>query len=256
MVERVRIPTATRAPGGATHAHVIGETLLVDPAGTADALDTAITEAGVSHVAVTHTHPDHVGGVAHYAQRYDLTVWARAGRENEFHAATGIRPDRTFLPGTTLPGGVPVLDTPGHAPEHVAFGAQHSWITGDLAVAEGSVVVGAPEGDMRAYLTSLRRVYAMAPERLYPGHGAIIDNPRATCARLIGHRLAREERVLKAVETGAEAIDDIVAAAYDKDVAGVKDLARATVRSHLEKLAVEGRLEWNGQRAIPANFSG
>ncbi|WP_432277131.1 hypothetical protein [Halobacterium salinarum] len=38
-------------------------------------------------------------------------------------------------------------------------------------------------------------------------------------------------------------------AAYDKDLAGVRDLAGQTVRAHLDKLAREQRIHWNGSRA-------
>jgi ribonuclease/clavin/mitogillin len=252
---RISVHAPTRAPTGETNAYVIGsgDALLLDPAKLTDSLADAIGTAGVSHVAVTHHHPDHVGAVAEAAREFDLTVWARAGRADEFAAATGVDPDRTFTPGDSIPAtdDVPVLDTPGHAPEHVAFAAEDGYVTGDLAVAEGSVVVGAPEGDMRAYLSSLRRLHARAPETLYPGHGPVIDNPRRTCRRLIDHRYRRERAVAGAVDGGATSPDDIVDAAYDKDVSGVRDLARATVVAHLEKLAVEGRVRWDGERAAP-----
>ena len=250
---RVDVPARTRSPDGETAAYVLPRAgLLVDPGGRTDALDTALAEAGVGHVAVTHHHPDHVGALAACAADHDLTVWARAGREDAFAAATGRRPDRTFRPGDTLPGGVGVLDTPGHAPEHVAFAAGEALLTGDLAVAEGSVVVGAPEGDVRAYLTSLRRVRAMSPERLLPAHGPAIEDPAAACERLLAHRLAREARVRAAVEAGARSLDAVLAAAYDKDLEGLRDLARATVRAHLAKLAHEGAVTWDGEHARPA----
>jgi len=249
------VPAATRAPTGETNAYVIGsdDALLCDPATLTEGLADAARAADVGHVAVTHHHPDHVGAVADAAEEFGLTVWARAGRADGFAAATGVDPDRTFAPGESIPAaeGVLVLDTPGHAPEHVAFAARDGYVSGDLAVAEGSVVVGAPEGDMRAYLSSLRRVHARAPATLYPGHGPVIDDPRGTCRRLIDHRYRRERAVAAAVDDGAQTPDAIVDVAYDKDVSDVRDLARATVVAHLEKLAVEGRVQWDGDRATP-----
>jgi glyoxylase-like metal-dependent hydrolase (beta-lactamase superfamily II) len=253
MVERIPVPTRTRAPGGETAAYLLAGALLVDPAGESAALDAAVAAADPTHVAVTHHHDDHVGGVAAYADRFDLVVWARAGRESAFADATGITPDRTFRPGDSIPpeSGVRVVDTPGHAPEHVAFEVSDGFVSGDLAVAEGSVVVGAPAGDMRGYLTSLRRIHAANPARLYPGHGPVIENTRATCERLIDHRLDREARVVAAVDAGARSPDAILDVAYEKDLSGVRDLARATVVAHLEKLAVEGCIAWDGSRAEP-----
>jgi glyoxylase-like metal-dependent hydrolase (beta-lactamase superfamily II) len=254
-VRRVPVAAPTRAPDGETCAYVVGgtEPLLVDPPDRSADLDSVLEDRKPAHLAVTHHHPDHVGAVAAYAREFDLTVWARRGRADEFADATGVRPDRTFSPGDILPTTPPVtvLDTPGHAPEHVAFAVGDDLVTGDLAVASGSVVVGAPGGDMRAYLSSLRRVHARDPARLLPAHGPIIDDPRATCRRLIEHRLDREARVLAAVESGARTPDEVVERAYDKDVSHVYDLARATVVAHLEKLAVEDAVRWDGSRARP-----
>lgn len=251
-IERIPLEVPTRAPGGRTAAYVIGDddALLVDPDAAADRLDEELDRVG--HIAVTHHHPDHVGRVAGYAAETNATVWCRYGRRAAFAEATGTEPDRTFREGTTIPvggGRVTVRETPGHAAEHAAFDLGAGLVIGDLAVAEGSVVVGAPEGDMRAYLTSLRRVWAMDPDRLFPAHGPVIDAPRPTCERLLRHRLDRERRVLSAVEAGNRTVADILDAAYEKDLEGVRDLAGRTVRAHLDKLQHEDRVRWDGSHA-------
>jgi glyoxylase-like metal-dependent hydrolase (beta-lactamase superfamily II) len=252
----VAVPADTRAPTGRTTAYVVGdeEALLVDPPARHERLDALVADRTVAHVAVTHHHADHVGGVAHYAREHGLTVWARRGREDAFAVATGVTPDRRVADGDVLPvgDGVAVVETPGHAQEHLAFGTDDGLVTGDLVVAEGSVVVGAPDGDVRAYLTSLRRLLALAPDRLYPAHGPVVDDPRATCERLLRHRLARDRRVLAAVRGGARTLDEVLAAAYEKDVSAVRDLARATVRAHLQRLDTHGSVRWDGERATPA----
>ena len=254
-IERIPLEVPTRAPGGRTAAYVIGDddALLVDPAAADDLLEAELDRVG--HIAVTHHHPDHVGRVAEYAAATNATVWCRYGRRESFADATGTEPDRTFREGTTVPVGdeeVTVRETPGHAVEHVAFDLGEGLVTGDLAVAEGSVVVGAPGGDMRAYLTSLRRVRAMDPDRLFPAHGPVIDAPRPTCERLLRHRLARERRVLSAVEAGNRTVADVLDTAYEKDLESVRDLAGRTVRAHLDKLQYEDRVLWDGSRADPA----
>lgn len=254
-IERVPVRVTTRTPDGETNCYLVGDdpAVLVDPAAPDDDLDGRLADRSVGHVAVTHHHPDHVGGVARYADELDATVWCRYGRESEFEAATGVVADRTFREGTVLPGDPPltVVETPGHAPEHVAFACDtadgDAMLAGDLAVATGSVVVGAPEGDVRAYLASLRRVIARGPAVLHPGHGPRIDDPGGQCARLLRHRLDREARVAGAVRDGATTVEEVVAAAYDKDLSGVRELASATVRAHLAKLAVEGRVARDGR---------
>ena len=255
-LERVSCRVQTRAPTGQTHAYVLGDedALLVDPAARVDELDALADRVG--HLALTHHHPDHVGAVADYAAATGATVWCRIGREAAFEAATGVEPDRAFAHGTRIETGdgpVEVIDTPGHAPEHVGFRfpdeGGEEYLVGDLAVAEGSVVVGHPSGDMRAYVSSLRRLWARDPPRLHPAHGPTIESPRETCARLIEHRRDREERVLRAVRAGAGTVSEMTDAAYEKDLTGVRELAEATVRAHVEKLRVEGRLAWDGERA-------
>ncbi|WP_251344212.1 MBL fold metallo-hydrolase [Haloplanus halophilus] len=252
----VAVPTETTAAGGETNAYLVDDpagSVLVDPAGRTDRLDALVAEGGVDHVAVTHAHPDHVGGVAAYAAATGATVWARRGREARFAAATGRPPDRTFVEGDDV-GGLTVLDTPGHAPDHVAFEADEGILSGDLAVASGSVAVAAPEGDVRAYLVALRRLRARDPDRLFPGHGPVVDDPRAVLDRLYFHRLDRERRVERAVRGGAASVDAVVDAAYDRELGDLRDLAAATVRAHLDKLDVEGRVRFDREsgRVTPA----
>lgn len=250
-VTRVPVSAATRTAVGDTNCYVVGEesAVVVDPAARDPDLDDLLADRTVRHVVATHHHPDHVGGVAAYAEAFDATVWCRYGRADAFEAATGVAADRRFREGTVVPGAEPltVVETPGHAPEHVAFAcktdAGEALLAGDLAVAAGSVVVGHPEGDLRAYLTSLRRVVARDPDMLYPGHGPVVEDPRGQCERLLAHRLDREARVAAAVADGATTVAAILESAYDKDLAGVRDMAAATVRAHLAKLAVEGRVD-------------
>jgi glyoxylase-like metal-dependent hydrolase (beta-lactamase superfamily II) len=258
-IASIPVEVSTRAPAGRTNTYLVGDdpAVLVDPAARSDDLDAAVAERSVGHIVVTHTHPDHVGAVGDYAAETGATVWARHGRAERFVEATGVTPDRTLRGGETLPRtDVTAVETPGHAPEHLAFESGAGLVCGDLAVAEGSVVVGRPEGDLRAYLGSLRRVYARGPERLFPGHGPTIDDPRATCERLIGHRLDREARVLAAVENEATRLESVLDAAYDKDLTGVRDLALRTVECHLRKLAVEDRVRWDGREIEPASVEG
>ncbi|MBB6645871.1 MBL fold metallo-hydrolase [Halobellus ruber] len=253
-LDRVSVPVEGRAPTGATNAYLVGEELLVDPAGRTDDLDAAVDATGIEHIAVTHAHPDHVGAVAEYAAETGATVWCRRGFEARFAQATGIQPDRTVVEGTRIPAGdgVDVIDVQGHAPDHVAFEAAAGTVCGDVAIAESSVAVAAPEGDLRGYLVGLRRLHARNPPRLCPGHGPVIDDPRATCRRLLDHRRDRERRVLAAVRDGASDVDAVVDAAYDKDLSGFEDLARATVVAHLEKLDVEGRVAFDPETGTVA----
>jgi ribonuclease/clavin/mitogillin len=254
-VTRLPVETKTRASVGRTNAYLVGDApaALIDPAGRTKTLDAEVATREIEHVLVTHAHPDHVGAVTEYAAETGATVWARTGYADRFIRTTGRQPDRTLHEGARVPvaGGLRVLDVPGHAPDHVAFVLGDVIVSGDLALAEGSVVVDVDEGDMRAYLTALRRLLAIDPDRLYPGHGPVVEDPRNRLSWLIDHRLDREAQVLSAVQDGAKTVDAIVGKAYDKDLEGVRDLAARTVLAHLEKLAIEGRIVWDGDRVTP-----
>ncbi|MFB6114057.1 MAG: MBL fold metallo-hydrolase [Halodesulfurarchaeum sp.] len=252
MIERFEIPVSEPAPTGHTNAYLLeGASLLVDPAGSIDEFDRS--PGPVEHVAVTHTHPDHVGGVKELAERFGTTVWARAGREADFESATGVVPDATFREGDTIgdSGTVRVIETPGHAPEHVSFAVDGAILIGDLAMAGDSIWVGEPDGDVRAYLGSLRRIRTMDFDVAYPGHGQPITTPRQRLERIIRHRLERERRIEEAVLDGRQTPEEIVEAAYDSVPSEVRDLAIRSVRSHLEKLVVEDRIRWDGAVAGP-----
>ncbi|GAA0282703.1 MBL fold metallo-hydrolase [Halobacterium noricense] len=254
MIALYAVPVELPVPGGATNAYVLGddERLLVDPAARTSALDDAAES--IDHVAVTHTHPDHVDAVADYAAEADATVWAHASFAERFADATGVEPDRLFHPGDTIADtGVSVLTTPGHAPDHVAFVADGEAVTGDLVFADGSVFVGTPDGDVRTYLASLRRLLARDFDTLYPGHGDPIENPDERIRETYFHRRDRERSVRAAVDSGAETVDEILDAAYEKALGDARSLAAKVVRAHLQKLAVEGHVEWDGDRAsLPA----
>ncbi len=251
-ITRVPIPVETRSPAGRTNAYLVGasEPLLVDPAGRSERLAEALADRPPAHVAVTHTHRDHVGAVTEYADQFGATVWAAAGFEDRFVRAIGRAPDRTFGAGDPI-GPAIAIPTPGHAADHVVFEVGDQALVGDLAVAEGSVFVGGEDGNLRAYLDSLNALTSRGYERLLPAHGPVITDPSATLKRLIDHRLERERRVKEAVDAGAETVAEIIGAAYDKDLTGVRDLAALAVEAHLEKLTEDGHLDWDGDRARP-----
>ena len=255
-IVREAVPTPTRAPGGRTNAYVIGHrpALLVDPGAQTPELDELVQTRGVEHLLVTHTHPDHVGGVSHYSD--SVTVWGHKDHTDRFREATGVTADDHFADGTRIDLGksaVRVMATTGHAPDHVALvvGEDGPVCCGDCAVLGASVVVGGPGADMAAYVRSLQRLHSLDPPRLYPGHGPAIDDPRAELDRLVRHRARREWKILCAVENGARTLEEILDEAYEKDLTGVADLARATIVAHLEKLDAEGHLGWDGERARP-----
>jgi endoribonuclease LACTB2 len=103
------------------------------------------------------------------------------------------------------------------------------------------MIVASAGGSLRAYLDSLTRIRALAPVRVYPGHGPVIDDPAHLIDQYIAHRHDRERQVVDALGRGVSTIDALVAGIYPSLGADLRPAARETVLAHLRKLEEEGR---------------
>lgn len=199
----------------------------------------------LAQVLVTHAHPDHAGGAPPLAARWPGASFAKRpwpDRDQRFAVAwQALADDQLVVAGDVS---LWVLHTPGHAPDHVCFFEPDSGIlfSGDLVINGSTVVIPVDlGGSMSQYLASLRRVLELGPRRIFPGHGAPIDNPAALLRGYIGHRLARERRIIEALAAGADAVGDIVARLYPSTERSLLGAAAENVRAHLVKLEEEGR---------------
>lgn len=251
---KVPLPTDTRVHYQSTNGYIVGRSgaILIDPAADTPALDQACEKQTIELLVLTHTHSDHIGAVGTYVDRYDPLVIAHENYTALFEKRTGIAADQTMGDGDTIIAGdgteMSVVSTPGHAVDHVAFAVESDLISGDLVFESGSVYVGGDGGNMRAYLESLELITISGYDRLFPGHGPVITNPTSTIERLLEHRLAREKTILTAIREGARTPEEVVAAVYDRDLSGIRDLAVKTTIAHLEKLADDGIIGWDGDR--------
>jgi glyoxylase-like metal-dependent hydrolase (beta-lactamase superfamily II) len=83
---------------------------------------------------------------------------------------------------------------------------------------------------------------ALDPARAFPGHGPVIEDPRALIAEYLDHRRMREQQVLSCVADGVTTADQIVVRVYPDLAAELRLAARLTIEAHLEKLREDGRL--------------
>jgi glyoxylase-like metal-dependent hydrolase (beta-lactamase superfamily II) len=193
-----------------------------------EAVAAALDGAPLARVLITHWHPDHVSGIPALRERWrTLTV--------------------IDVPGAPVPAGdgvLEILPTPGHSPDHLCFYDREAGdlYCGDIARLGGTIVIPARKGgDLRAYLESLRRIRVLAPRRLLPGHGPIVDDPIALIDEYIAHRAEREQQILKAMLDGARTVKDIVSRVYPALPESLSEAAADSVRAHLAKLRDEGR---------------
>lgn len=137
------------------------------------------------------------------------------------------------------------LHTPGHTSNHTCFAlaskaAGHLLFTGDHVMGWSTTVVSPPDGDMGAYMASLRAVAGRDDDVAIPTHGAPITNPRRYITQLVDHRLERERQVLDAVRRGLATIPEMVSELYAAVRVELHRPAAASVLAHLVKLGDDG----------------
>ena len=248
-------PSMMTGPGTNTYLFGVAAIAVVDPGPDIGAHIDAIVEAAgapIRWVLATHTHPDHSPGAATLAGRTGAELLGRPAPEH------GPQ-DRTFRPTRLLDDGdvletaeftLEAVHTPGHASNHLCYRhAASNWlVTGDQVIDGSTVVINPPDGDMKAYIDSLRRLRAMNCAALLPGHGDRIDDPARAIDRIIEHRLLRESRVLAAVRKHPGLTPhELVPYVYQDVSAHLFPLAERSLLAHLLKLEQDGLAEPSGE---------
>ncbi len=243
--------------GAGNNTYVIsGETPTLVDAATGKAahlraLAEALAPTRLTQVLVTHAHPDHADGCVQVAERWPAAVfrkmpWPELDRLQSVECVPVADGDR--IPAGD--GALLAVHTPGHAPDHLCFldEATGTLFSADLVVQGSSVVVPASRGGSLAqYLASLRRVLALAPERMLPAHGRAIDDPAAVLSQHLEHRQRREDQIVAALRAGDRRPDAIVDRLYEGLDPGLKRMAQESVVAHLVKLRDEGRARSDGE---------
>jgi glyoxylase-like metal-dependent hydrolase (beta-lactamase superfamily II) len=248
-VHRVVAPNPSVMTGPGTNTYLVGndEIAVIDPGPLIMQHLSAIRERAtgdIRWVVVTHTHPDHSPGAAELAAQTGAALVGMAPPDGPHQDATFV-PDRAIADGDRIEGADFVLEavhTPGHASNHVCYRhLGHNWLfTGDHVISGSTVVINPPDGDMAAYIDSLRRVRALGCTTHAPGHGGLIRDPGRVVDWIIEHRLARESKVKAAVREHAGATArELVAHVYRDVDPGLYGWAERSLLAHLEKLESE-----------------
>ena len=155
-------------------------------------------------------------------------------------------PDRVLDDGDRLETDefvIEAVQTPGHASNHVCYRHDASnWLfTGDHVIDGSTVVIDPPDGNMKQYIESLRRVRDLECAALAPGHGEIIPDPERAIDWIIEHRLEREAKVAAALRANPGlTARELVPQVYkdvDKKLYG---WAERSLLAHLIKLEEDG----------------
>lgn len=205
--------------------------------------DEIAARGGIGGIALTHDHFDHSELVPGLRERFPDAALAAARGAVDVTLGDGDR----FGP-------LEALSTPGHAPDHLSYLVDGVALTGDAVLGTGSVFIYPDPGALSGYLHGLRRLRARSPALLLPGHGPIVENPRAKIDEYVAHRLDRERRVLEALDDGARSADELLDRVWNDAPAGLRPAAAVTLAAHLDKLAEEDRLPAGVER--PSGWEG
>lgn len=216
-----------------------GGVVVVDP-GPLDEehLGRVASVGDVTLVLLTHGHPDHAEGAQRFAEMTGAPV-----RAHDAERCIGTA-DRLVEPASIegLEGlSIDVLHTPGHTSDSVSFlvddGREPALLTGDTVLGRGTTVVAHPDGALAPYLRSLRRILALGPRTLLPGHGPVREDAAAVAAEYLAHREQRLEQVRAAVASGAATPEEVVRVVYADVDEALWPAAQLSVRAQLDYLA-------------------
>ncbi len=204
-------------------------------------------KAEIAQAAVTHFHFDHSSNLRWICDEFDAVLHiapdtAQRIGEERLPPAPGL----DVREGSLLDAGggarLQALHTPGHSPESFCY-----YLADEGVLFSGDTILGSTTTsvhDLADYMQSLERLRSLPNLRVIcPGHGPLIHNPVETIADYISHRNQREQQIVEVLSSG-EALTSwqIMERIYTDVNPRLRRAADGNVRSHLGKLAKEGRV--------------
>jgi glyoxylase-like metal-dependent hydrolase (beta-lactamase superfamily II) len=266
-VQRVTAPNAGPLTFHGTNSYIVGtkSVAVIDPGPDNEqhyqALQRALADRIVSHIAVSHTHRDHSPLARRLAADTGAVIVAegphRAARPLHVGEVNPLKEasDLDFVPDIALADGQVVdgegwrltaIHTPGHTANHCAFALSGPSsdpgivFTADHVMAWATSIVAPPDGAMADYMASLDALLARDDRLFLPGHGGPVTQPAQFMRGLKAHRRMRERAILERIRTGDRTIGDLVAAIYRDTDPRLHGAAGLSVLAHLEDLVSRG----------------
>jgi len=241
-----------------------GTVAVIDPgpddAAHLAALLAAIGDETVGHILVTHTHRDHSPAAVPLKAATGAPVVGCApivasehGPKVEEGFDRSYAPDRVMGDGERVEGPdwtLTAIHTPGHTSNHLCFalGEEKALFSGDHVMGWSTTVVTPPDGDMAAYMASLRKLLDLDHEIYFPTHGPAVTEPKRLVRGLITHRKQREGQILKLLADGPKPVPALVAVMYANVAPVLHPAAGRSVLAHLIDLQARGLVSAHDDR--------
>lgn len=241
-------------PGPAGSGKSMGDPADINGQGHVEAILRAVGGAKVTAILCTHTHRDHSPAAAPLKAATGAPIVGCAplvlnddGPRADSAFDPDYTPDHIMADGECISGAgwtLQAVATPGHTSNHICYALLQSGalFTGDHVMKWSTSVVSPPDGDMRAYMESLQKLYERDDRIYYPAHGPSIDKPRQLVRGMIGHRRQRERQIVKLLRQGPRPIPDMVAHMYKGLDPRLIGAAGRSVLAHLIDLENQGRV--------------
>ncbi len=222
------------------------------PAHVAALIDSLAGET-VSHIVITHTHMDHSPAAPALQAATGARIVGCAplvlsddGPRADAGFDPTYAPDAIMADGDSIAGPgwtLTALATPGHTSNHLCFalGEEKALFTGDHVMGWSTTVVAPPDGDMAAYMASLRKLIDRDDAIYHPTHGEAVTDPQRFVRGLITHRRQRETQILKLLGDGPQSIPAMVAVMYAMVDKRLHPAAGRSVLAHLIDLQNRGQ---------------
>ena len=202
---------------------------------------------------ITDRFDEHCGGFPALRSAFPgMTIHAGSADADAIAETAGAAVDGVLEGGETFevagdPRTVRAIATRGHTGGSMCYLLEPDGVlfSGDCVLSQGSTAVHLDlDGDMAAYVRSLRTLAGLDAALLLSFHGKPVTDPAAKLAELIAHREVRDESILECLRDGVTDLDAMRDRLYGD--AGLDEwrwnAAREQIRGHLIKLTSEGRV--------------
>lgn len=249
-----------------------GNVAVIDPgpadSNHIDAIAAALEGEEITHQVVTHTHNDHSPGCRLLSGHTDAPTYGfgphGAGKREE-----GVQVeeggDMEFMPvheirhGDVIEGSgwsLEAVYTPGHTSNHICYGLREEGVlfSGDHVMGWSTSVISPPDGDMTAYMESLRLLLGRDDTSYWPTHGPRIDHPKAHVKAFISHREERESQIMACLKDGVFSIEEMVPRMYVGLNPALTPAAGRSVFAAIVRLVDSGQVRTDGEPNISSEY--